>query len=161
MNTTQAGSADDGATYGIVQGTHVMTLRGALPVEALEPGDRVITRQGALRLEHVAMRREASPRLVRVAASALAPERPEADIVLAADQPILVRDWRAPVLAGLPQALMPVGRLTDGEYIRPERNDEARIYTLHFAVPAVIYAHGLELACAPVAAAAPAAIAAA
>ena len=161
MNTTQAGSADDGATYGIVEGTSVLTLRGTVPVEMLEPGDRIVTRAGALRLERVALRRETCPRLVRVAASALAPERPEADIVLASDQPILVRDWRAGALAGQPQALMPAGRLADGEYIRPEPADEARIYTLHFAVPAVIYAHGLELACAPVAAATPAAVAAA
>jgi hypothetical protein len=138
-----------------------MTLRGAVPVETLQPGDRVVTRAGALRLERVALRLEERPRLVRVAASALAPERPEADIVLAADQPILVRDWRAPALAGQPQALMPAGRLADGDHIRPEQPHEARIYTLHFAVPAVIYAHGLELACAPVAAPAPAAIAAA
>lgn len=154
MNTTMANPADDSTTFGVVEGTSVMTLRGPLPVEALEPGDRVITRQGALRLEQVAMRREAAPLLVRVAASALAPDRPESDIVLAAGQPILLRDWRAPALAGQQQALVPAGRMADGEYIRPERQQEARIYTLHFAVPAVVYAHGLELACAPVAAAA-------
>ncbi|HMO72663.1 MAG TPA: Hint domain-containing protein [Paracoccaceae bacterium] len=152
MNAMTAGPADDGATYGLLEGTNVMTLRGAMPVEALEPGDRVITRSGALALERVAMRREAAPRMVRVAASALATDRPDADIVMTADQPILVRDWRAPAMAGQPQALMAAGRMADGEYIRPEPMDEARLYTLHFAVPAVIYAHGLELACAPVAA---------
>ncbi|WP_306045191.1 Hint domain-containing protein [Nioella sp. MMSF_3534] len=36
--------ADDGLTAALPPGTEILTLAGALPVEALYPGDRIITR---------------------------------------------------------------------------------------------------------------------
>ena len=49
--------------------------------------------------------------------------KPADDVLVAADQPILIRDWRAKALFGL--------------------------FALHFDAPAVIFAGGLELACQP------------
>lgn len=135
---------------GLAEGALVMTLTGPVPVEHLVPGDRILTRSGALRLQAVEVRTEPRARMVCVSAAALGPDRPEADITLAADQPILVRDWRAPALAGAEKALIPAGRLVDGEYIRSVALRDTRIFALHFAVPAVIYAQGLELTCDPV-----------
>ncbi|MFN3972973.1 MAG: Hint domain-containing protein [Gemmobacter sp.] len=150
LDTMQDGaSAPQGGNTGLVEGTLVLTLRGTLPVEALKPGDRIITRAGALRLAYVDMRLEARARLVRVSAAALGAERPDADITVAADQPILVRDWRARALADADRAMIPAGRLVDGEYIRTHAMRDARLYVLHFDVAAVIYAQGLELACEP------------
>ena len=56
--------------------------------------------------------------------------------------------------AGTDQALIAASRLTDGEYIRGEILDSARIFTLGFDEDAVIYAGGLELECSAVTAAA-------
>lgn len=132
---------------GLAEGSLVMTLSGPRAVEALNPGDRVITRAGALRIRGLRVRTEARARLVRVCASALGHDRPEDEIVIAADQPLLVRDWRARAIAGTDRAMIPAGRLADGEYIRAEARRNMRLFLPVFDQPAVIYAQGLELAC--------------
>ncbi|MGQ0565917.1 MAG: Hint domain-containing protein [Gemmobacter sp.] len=139
------------ANTGLVEGSIVMTLKGARAVEALAPGDRIVTRAGALVLRDIAVRRDRHARLVRISASALGNERPDEDIVVAADQPILVRDWRAQALAGAAQAMIPAARLADGEYIRAEARRDIRVFRLVFDQPAVIYAQGLEFGCEAVA----------
>lgn len=133
--------------HGVVEGTGILTLRGEIPVESLRPGDRVITRTGALRLVAVERRVERMARLVRVSASALGEDYPEEDIWIAAGQPVLVRDWRAKALTGADRAMIPAARLCDGEYVRAEMRRDAAIFTLRFDAPAVIYAGGLELGC--------------
>lgn len=137
-----------GMETAVTAGTTVLTLKGALPVEALRAGDRVITRDGAREL--LALREVATPRMVRVSASAIGVEQPEEDMVIAAQSRILVRDWRAKALKGCDQAVIEASRLVDGEYIRFEETSPARFYALDFAAPVVIYAGGLELAIAPV-----------
>lgn len=142
-------SSTDTDNTGLAEGTRVMTLRGPVAVQDLVPGDRIITRAGALALQSVGCRTEPRARLMRISAAALGADRPDDDLTIAADQPILVRDWRGPALAGAPQALITAARLADGEYIRAEAQREARLYRLHFAVPAVVYVQGLELAFLP------------
>jgi hypothetical protein len=135
------------ANTGLIEGSTVMTLTGARPVQDLRPGDRIITRAGVLVLRDIDVRRDRHARLVRISASALGNERPDEDIVVAADQPILVRDWRAAALAGTAVAMIPAACLADGEYIRPEARRDTRIFRLIFDQPAVIYAQGLEFGC--------------
>ncbi len=139
------------ANTGLVEGSTVMTMTGVRPVQSLRPGDRIITRAGVQVLRQIDERREHLARVVRISASALGNERPDEDIVVAADQPILVRDWRAQALANAPVAMIPAGRLADGEYIRAEARRDIRVYRLGFDAPAVIYAQGLEFACEAVA----------
>lgn len=134
---------------GILAGTPVLTLDGEIPVQFLAPGDRIVTRAGARRLVHVTVEVTERADVVCVSASALGHDRPADDVILAPGQPILVRDWRAKALYGTAEAVVPAARLADGDYIRPETVQEARFFTLHFAAEAVIYAGGLELACAP------------
>lgn len=131
---------------GLAAGTVVLTLAGALPVEHLTAGDRIITRSGARTLRAIRSEAVASARMVRVSASALGIDQPEDDLLLASDQPVLIRDWRAKAMKGVSQAMMPVSALVDGEYIRTEAVSGARIFTLEFDAPVVIYAGGLELA---------------
>ena len=128
-------------------GTSVLTLDGDLPVEFLTIGDRVLTRAGARRLQGIVITVVQNARVIRIAQGSLGVDRPEADIIVTANQPILIRDWRAKALFGCETALVPAARLADGEYIRSEVLAEVRLYTLHFAEDAVIYAGGLELAC--------------
>ncbi len=134
---------------GLLKGTPVLTMQGAVPVEDLAVGDRVVTRAGALRLRAVEAHEVPRARMVRIVDSALGKDRPEADIVIAEGQAILVRDWRARALADADRALIPAGRLIDGEYFRAEAQRDAVFYALHFDEPAMVYACGLELACEP------------
>lgn len=144
---TNDATAAQGLTYGLMQGTQVLTLDGELPVEFLEPGDRILTRAGSRRLKSVEVSLVRNARMMRLGASTLGRERPDEDLLLPAAQPVLVRDWRAKALAGTAQAMIAVSRLADGEYIRSEIVDEARIFTLGFEEEVVIYAGGLEIGC--------------
>ncbi len=141
---------DAAPLQGITAGTCVLTLEGELPVQFLAPGDRVITRSGAkvLKAIEVVVVRDAA--MVRISASALGHDRPEGDLYVAPSQPILVRDWRAKALYGRAVTMVEAQRLADGDYIRREMVAEVRLFTLRFEREEVVYASGLELACAPV-----------
>jgi hypothetical protein len=133
-------------TTGMAAGTPVMTLDGAIPVEFLNVGDRVLTRDGARTLRGLSVR-VVDGFVVRVGASTLGHDKPAEDVVLAVGQPVLVRDWRAKALYSAPQALVPVERMADGELIRVEAAHSQRMFTLTFDSVVVVYAGGLELAC--------------
>lgn len=134
-------------TCGMVAGTTVLTLSGAMPVEFVAPGDRMITRAGARTVMAVDIAVVKDARVIRVREGVLGKDRPEADTMVAPKQPVLIRDWRAKAMVGLDQAVMTAERLVDGTYISAELLPEARIVTLRFAEPQVIFAAGLELGC--------------
>lgn len=131
---------------GLAFGSTVLTAQGERAVETLAPGDRIITRDGIRRLS-AAITDELTGTVIRVAASALGHDRPDADVRLAPGQLLLLRDWRAQALYGTPTALVPVSRLVDGEYISTEDAATIQVVTLCFDSPCVIYVHGLEIAC--------------
>lgn len=135
---------------GIAAGTVVLTLDGALPVDFLSPGDRIITREGMRVLRDVRVHRYSGP-AIRVIAGALGHDRPEQDLVLPEETLILIRDWRADALFGEAQATVPIARIADGEFIAPTKVLSMRLYELRFDTPQVVYAEGLELACGAVA----------
>lgn len=130
-------------------GTMVLTLDGALPVQFLAIGDRVITRAGARVLRDVRVTVLTDARLVRVSARSLTPDSPQDDVILPPDQPVFIRDWRALAMLGDRQGVVMVRKLMDGEHIRAEQFDEMRMFTLRFDREEVIYAGGLELVCTP------------
>jgi hypothetical protein len=130
---------------GVAAGTVVMTADGALPVEYLGPGDRVVTRAGMARVACVRVTAGVCD-VVRIAASALGHGRPEDAVVLAAGQPVLLRDWRARALYGAAQAVVPAGRLADGALVRRDRA-EVRLYEVVLDLPGVMQAGGMEIAC--------------
>jgi hypothetical protein len=142
-------TAPDAFDVILTAGTVVLTLDGALPVEHLAPGDRIVTRAGAQRLSGIAVAGTAEVPLVRISARALGHDRPSEDVILPASQPVLLRDWRARALFGQDQAVVPAGRLIDGSYIRAETGVALRLYRLTFERPAVLYAGDLELASTP------------
>ncbi|NJM82489.1 MAG: hypothetical protein HC844_08325 [Tabrizicola sp.] len=144
--------ADATTQQGLFIGTRVMTLEGDLPVEFLNPGDRIVTRSGARRLAALGVTELTNAAMMRISASAFGEDRPTGDRFIAPGQPILVRDWRAKAMFGTPTAVVPAARLADGEWISQETLPTARLFTLHFEDDEVIYAEGLELACAPLAA---------
>ncbi len=134
---------------GILIGTPVMTLDGALPVEFISPGDRVITRNGMRKVLSIEVTRVENARVVCIACDSLGVGRPTEDTVVSPNQQILIRDWRAQALYHKAEAMIPAARLCDGEYVRADILPEARFVTLRFEGAEVIYAGGLEVACLP------------
>ena len=142
-----------GAGGGIAAGAIIYTKDGALPVEYLCPGDRIITRDaGLVTLRAVDWRRGRVDR-VRIRRGVLGHLRPLRDTEIPADQGVLIRDWRAQALFGAAQAVVPAARLVDGAHVTDEGAGEMTLFTLRFDRPHVIYADGLELAAAAPAAA--------
>lgn len=135
---------------GIAAGARILTLDGALPVEYLEQGDRVITRSGMRVLRAISLRVCDADTVMQVEAGALGFDRPEGTICVGADQDILVRDWRAKALFGRKEATVPVATLNDGRYVTAQKKIGLRLYALSFDTPEVIYAEGMELAMSPV-----------
>ncbi|MGI3184946.1 Hint domain-containing protein [Nioella aestuarii] len=131
-------------------GTEVLSLAGALPVEALYPGDKVITRDaGAQKLIQIARHEVPKDMLfVAIRKDALG-GKPARDLILPAGQRILLRDWRAQALFGTPAARVPLSRLVDGEFIRWTDARPEALLTLHFAQEHILYADGLEVISAP------------
>lgn len=138
---------DSPARLDVPAGTQILTMTGPCPADALKPGDRLITRAGVLRLAAVSMHPAQAVLVCRVSARALGHDRPEDDILLPADMPILLRDWRAQALYGQAHAVVPLHRLADGVHIRPAPATDLRMVCLTLPRDAVIYAGGLELAC--------------
>lgn len=131
----------------MLAGTPVLTLDGALPVDYLEPGDRVITRTGTRRITRLEVTVVRHARVVLIPHNTLGSDRPSQDVIVSAAQGMLIRDWRAKALYGAAQAVVPALRLVDGLYAHSAILAEARLYALGFDDAAVIYAGGLELAC--------------
>jgi hypothetical protein len=134
---------------GIVEGTMIMTLKGAIPVDYLRPGDRIITRAGACTLRGMTKRKLDHARIVEVSPGALGHGRPDQPLRLFADQPVVVRDWRAKALYGADCAVVPAARLADGDFIRRTEADHINLFTLEFDRAEIVLADGVELACAP------------
>lgn len=137
----------------LAAGTEILTLDGTLPIEFLNPGDRVITRDsGTAVLRHMRGFTTFVP-AVSIRPGSLGHMRPDRVLHLPATQEILLRDWRAETLFGARQALVPVSRLVDGNFIRALGLQRMTLIELSFDAPHILYADGLELAAAaPVAA---------
>lgn len=135
---------------GFAMGALVATMDGLLPVEYLSLGDRVVTRAGARVLRGVSSLPLVRG-LVRVAPGALGHDRPGSEMILGAGTEVLVRDWRAQALFGAREALVPVVRLVDGQFVTRVEGRKERLFALHFEAPEVIYADGIEIGCKPLA----------
>jgi len=155
QSSTFIGARRTPAPCGLLAGAKVMTLDGALPVEYLTPGDRIVTRVGARRLMSVSVRQARQATLVRIRAATVGHDRPQRDLLVAPGQLVIIRDWRATALYAAPAAAIPAARLTDGAFVVTGQHRDVRLFTLRFETDAVIYAEGLELACPATAAARP------
>ena len=136
---------------GLAAGTTVATLDGDLPVEFLHAGDRIVTLdRGMVRLRAISARPVYRNDLVRVAPCALAPTAEVPDFWIAAEQPMLLRDWRARAMFGRPRVLVPAARVLDGEHLRRETGGgQTMLFQLHFDEKHLIRAGGLEVTSTP------------
>jgi len=134
---------------GFPRGSTILTLDGALPVEFLSPGDRIITRDCGMAILRGVTSCSVRCDTVTVMAGTLGADRPDCNVVLPAGQQVLIRDWRAQALFGRNQALAPLRALTDGEFIRHAGVQEIALIQLTFDTPHILYVDGMELACEP------------
>ncbi|GKY89472.1 Hint domain-containing protein [Sinisalibacter aestuarii] len=119
---------------GFGPGTGILTTDGELPVEFLEPGDRVVTLdRGAVPLARVIVHAAPAHQVVRLRPSVLDQQGDGRSYLLAARQQIVLRDWRARIMFGKRTALVEAGRLVDGAHIsRLEGAAPTRLFELAF-----------------------------
>lgn len=130
---------------GLLQGTMLLTLDGEMPIEFVNVGDKVITRDsGIARVEHI-QRSKRMVHTIAVAAGSLGHTRPERDALLAGDQMCLIRDWRAQALFSADRALVAARTLVDGEFIRDLGMQEQTLIQIFCDGPHILYADGLEV----------------
>jgi len=136
-------------------GTLIQTSNGAVLIEDLEIGDRVVTRDhgmqpirwiGATALPkgYAAANKRLRPILIRK--DALGPNQPDRDMRVSRQHRILVRDWRADMLFGKPGgALVPAFSLCNDSTIIEDRAPEEVTYIhMVFEQHEIVYADGVE-----------------
>ncbi|WP_299879425.1 Hint domain-containing protein [uncultured Sulfitobacter sp.] len=130
---------------GLITGTILLTTDGEIPVEHLSVGDKVITRDtGLSKVEHI-QRSTRDIHTIALAAGSLGHTRPERDALLAGDQMVLIRDWRARALFNSDRALVAARALVDDEFITDLGVRETTLFQIFCDGPHILYADGLEL----------------
>ncbi len=137
-------------TAGICAGTSIMTLDGEMPVEHLNPGDRIITRDSGMAILKDIKTTTIKAQAIRIKAGSLGHTRPDRDMVVMPGTKLHIRDWRAEALFGQPAALVEASRLVDGEFLAETNLREVTVYTLTFDRQHILYADGMEIASAAV-----------
>lgn len=140
-------SHDQSGAACVIAGTILLTQDGEIPVDYLAAGDRIITHDAGLVTLHSVERTRCWLPAVQITAGSLGDMRPEDDLILPAAQTVLIRDWRAQAMFGVPQAVVEAGALVDGAYVLDQGLRSLDICVLRFDHRHVIYAGGLELAC--------------
>jgi hypothetical protein len=130
----------------IARGAGVLTLEGLLAVEHLAPGDRIVTRAGAVRLAAVQEHRAAGP-MICVAPGCLGHDRSGQPLLLSPETKVLLRDWRARAMFGKAQVMVAISKLVDGAFIRRVAGAGLPLFALSFDAPQVIYVDGVQLGC--------------
>ncbi|MFV0515436.1 MAG: Hint domain-containing protein [Jhaorihella sp.] len=136
-------------------GTSILTPGGAVPIEQLASGDRVVTRDhgvqrirwiGASEISVGRMQMRADLRPVLIRAGALGKGLPDADMRVSRQHRVLVRDWRSELMFGQEGGVLtPAFTLCNDRDIREERPDAPVIYYhMAFDHHEIVYANGLE-----------------
>ncbi len=137
--------ADAYHNHGLLHGAQVMTAKTMKPVERLRAGDRLVTRgAGLAKIRRIECRCYVAPAVYVIAGSA-GHREPRRDTMLPADQPVLLRDWRAVALFGSDEIVVPAKRLTDGDYVRHIGLQVMACYRIYLASARILYADGMEL----------------
>ena len=143
----QGPSKHSRAAVGIVAGSIILSAEGAIPVEFLCPGDRIITRNaGMVRIAAIDSR-TVRGNFVQIQQGTLADIRPDTDTILGADQHLLLRGKLASLLTGESAGLLRAGDLPVGPGIIGLEDRTLTLVQLIFHSPQVVYADGLELLC--------------
>ncbi|MEM8870144.1 MAG: Hint domain-containing protein [Pseudomonadota bacterium] len=138
----------------LASGTRVLTANGERCIEDLEIGDLVITRDnGAQEVRWIGSRTLAPDHLrtftkhqpVRIRAGALGRNLPERDLLVSPNHRMLISDWKAEALYGLPSALVAAKDLINDQSIyRDTSISEVEYVHVLFDRHEIIFAEGAE-----------------
>jgi len=154
--SAEGGGDDAGALVAppsFVEGCEVLTLDGALPVQELQIGDMVITRDaGAQPLRWIsrvtvsAAQMAATPSLrpVLFLANSMGPDRPHRATMLPPGHRVLIRNARAAVLFGEKEVLAAAQHLINDTTITRADVQGVVYFHLLFDDHQIVYADGLE-----------------
>lgn len=130
---------------GLLSGCEVLTAEGLIPADRLAVGDHLMTRDSGPAQILTVRRQIRAVRVIAVGASSLGHARPDRDILLAADQMCLIRDWRARSIFGADVALVTAHSLIDGRFVRDLGVSLQEVTQIFCDGPHVIYVNGLEI----------------
>lgn len=133
------------ASHGVPVGTHILTENGPIAVEALSPGELIVTRNGGTQplLDIRTVTR--AIRAIKFTAGCFGSKGPHQDMLLPEAQPVLIRDWRARALFGQSQAMIRAGQLVDGAFIHDIGPRRMVLFQLDFGRARVIQGFGLDI----------------
>lgn len=131
---------------GVAEGTRISTPTGKIAVERLTIGAVIESAFGeTATLTAITRRYFETLALCRVEPHALAGGRPEAVTFVAPGQHLMLSDWRAAVMFGGENALVPAWRLADGQFIAETVPRAVTLFELHFDTDQAFFANGLIL----------------
>jgi hypothetical protein len=156
IGTSGADSDDDLVQVEILicvaRGTLIRTATGQVPVEEISAGDMVLTKDGgprpvrwvgSRRLSPAELSADPSLRPIRIAASALGDDLPSRELTVSPQHRVLVSDWRAELLFGDAEVLVPAKALVNDHSIRMDTSLEPTEYFhLMFDDHEVIFTEG-------------------
>ena len=152
------GNVINTATYSEIEqvicftsGTRIATLRGEVPVEALEPGDRVITRDNGSQIVRWCGRRDlqatalaAAPDLqpVLIRAGSLGPDSPVRDMMVSPNHRMLLNQPVAQLLFEESEVLVAAKHLAGMDGIQSVRTESVSYIHVMFDAHEIILADG-------------------
>lgn len=133
------------ASHGFPVGTLILTQHGPLPVDALQPGDMLETRNGGLQplLQITTLSRTC--RAIKFQAGCFGARGPAQDMLLPEAQPVLIRDWRARAMFGQSQAMVRAGQLVDDTFIEDIGPRRLTLYQLDLGRARIVQGFGIDL----------------
>lgn len=138
--------AQDRPVLGVPAGSSILTNAGELPIEYVGAGDKAITRdRGMAEITQIDPVDYRGP-VVRLTTGTFGKASPDREVMMPADQLILLRDWRAKMLFGVDEVMVPLHRLVDDEFITLIPNGQITLFQISLTAGHILYANGLETA---------------
>lgn len=132
-------------TGGFIAGTRLLCSDGLIPVEFVEIGERVITRDaGTVRVTEI-NRKIVETHFIKFQPQALDETSPIAELMLPHDQMMLVRNWRAREIFGADRALVEAKTLVDDLFVEMTEKRKEVLFQISFSSPHILYLEGTEV----------------
>lgn len=150
----QTATAPTHGNLPIMAGTLIDTDAGPKPVEDLQVGDMIRTKDNGLQpirwiaarsLDRAALDADPSLRPIRIKAGALGPSKPARDLVVSPQHRVLLDDWRCELLFGEDEMLAPARALLNDSSILVDHDArEVTYYHFMFDRHEIVYSNGAE-----------------
>ena len=133
-----------------VRGTLILTENGSVLVENLSVGDTIQTRNSGCQViswmsqKTMSTNTNARHTPIRISANALGDGLPKRDLLVSPQHRILLTDWRAELLFGEPEVLVPAKHLVNDDTIRVATDlEEFEYFHILFDSHQTIFSEGL------------------